>query len=71
MSVTLHNNISVRMLGYQMENEVENLREFSLNLISKIVCVTGYKIVLSHKFENEIWHTKMCAEFKTVQFMGL
>jgi hypothetical protein len=37
MSVLLHNSIEVRMLGYRRENEVGNLREFTLNLIPNSV----------------------------------
>jgi hypothetical protein len=56
MSVPLHNNIYVRMLGYRGENEVGNLREFGLNLSSNSVCVLAWKLRYSQKFGHEIWH---------------
>ena len=38
MSVPLHKNIYVRILGYQGKIEVGNLWEFDLNLISNNIC---------------------------------
>jgi len=46
-----------------MENEVWNLKEIGLNLISNIVCVHASKHMSTQKLEYEIWHKKMRWEF--------
>ena len=46
------------MLGYQREEEVEILCEFSLNLVSNSVFAFVWKFLSTHKFEQEIWHAK-------------
>lgn len=46
------------MLGYQGKNQVGNLREFGLILISKDVRVLGQYVLFTQKCQNEMWHKK-------------
>jgi len=54
-SVPLHKNVWVGMLRYQRKNEVGNLREFGLNLVSNIICAVAWKFRYWQSYENEIW----------------
>jgi hypothetical protein len=58
MSVLLHNNIQLRMLGYQVENEVWNSTKFCLKLVSNSFWKRVWNILSNQKFDNEIWNMK-------------
>ena len=48
----------VRILGYQGENEVGNLTEFDVNLLSNNVSALGWNFLSKQKFDHEIWKQK-------------
>jgi hypothetical protein len=63
MSVPLHNPISVRIIGYEIKNEVGKLRDFSLKLIQNIVCV-----LLENFRPSRILKVKFCTKWKSKKF---
>jgi hypothetical protein len=58
MSVPLHKTIYVRILGYEIKNEVRKLREFAVNLTPKAVCGLAWNVLSCQNIEHEVLYTK-------------